>query len=158
MSPFVKIIRYPTMENNNPQTIILTRHGWQGDRLKLAPWTWPPELETVWQKLRNVVEINLEIQFREIYLICRTLEIQSTSLDFQLALVGGSVWGNYGAMNVIYGVALVPKTFKLSLHRLNNPMKHFHKSAIQTQAIFIKIKVIQNYQKNIILKYVFQVA
>ena len=43
-------------------------------------------------------------------------EIQSTSLDFQPALVGGwAVWGNYRAMNVIYGVPVVHKTLKLSL-------------------------------------------
>ena len=46
----------------------------------------------------------------------RNWEIQSTSLDFQPALVGGwAVWGNYRAMNVIYGVPVVPKTLKLSL-------------------------------------------
>ena len=35
-------------------------------------------------------------------------------------------------MNVIYGVPAVPKTFKLSLARLNNPMKHFQKIIVET--------------------------
>ena len=135
------------------QTIILTQQpawvtGWstKASTMDLATRTGDclTEIEKCsWNKFRNTVQGNI---------LDRTLEIHLTSLDFQLALVGGSVWGNYGAMNVIYGVALVPKTFKLSLHRLNNPMKHFHKSAIQTQAVFTKIKVFQNYQENIIFK------